>query len=506
MISCIFYKTSILIIFLNFLVISINSQEVYHLTLDSAVSIAKEKSHRMRILQETLNQATYRIKSIRRSYLPSLTLNGTTPDYSDDIARDKDSTGIHYYPAKSRLYSGNIQLSQLLPSAGKLSIQSGLQNEDSYNNNSSGRTFDIFSKIQFTQPIEALYSYNSMQAQLKESKLNYELAMKEFKREELDLIYNISSAFYSVISAEKQKDIAFQNLTRQQEAYVLSKNKYETGLIKEVEALQVEVDLGEAINQYDLQVTNFQQNTNYLKKELGLSLSDSILISNKLEYKEILIDKSKAIEMAMQNRTEIREKQIQIKLSELNIKRQRSEGIIKGNIYAYYSLSGFSQFGIDESYGRAFDQSFKTLQNRPANKGISLTFTIPLLDWGSNRQMIKLYKSQLIQNQLSYEYQTINIENEIINSINSFNSSLRRLLLLEKNVKLAEKSFEISYLRFTNGDIDAEALGLDRIRYNTAQKSYLDAYISYKLLLLDLNRKTFFDFENNISLVPDQNN
>jgi outer membrane protein TolC len=207
--------------------------------------------------------------------------------------------------------------------------------------------------------------------------------------------------------------------------------------------------------------------------------------------------------MAMKNRTEIRERQIQISLSELNIKRQRAQGLITGTISAYYSLSGYSQFGIDEPYGRAFEQSYKTLQTRPPDKGIAFTFKIPILDWGANRQMVKLYKSRLLQNKLSLEYQYIGIESEIRNTISQFNSSLRRLQLLEKNVKLAEKSYEISYLRFTNGDIDVEALGLDRIRYNTAQQSHLNAYISYKMLLLDLNRKTFYDFENNVSLVPE---
>jgi outer membrane protein len=496
-------RTFIISLFILSSAILTEAQQTYFLTLDSAIAIAKEKSPRMRILQETLNQATYRVKSINRSFLPSITLNGYAPDYSDDIVRENDSLGVHYYSAKRRLYSGNIEIGQQLPTAGKLYIKTGVQNEDEYLKTSSGRSFDVYSKIQFDQPIEALYSYNSMQASLKQAKLNFELASKEYKREELDLIYNISSIFYTVISSEKQKEIAYQSFKRQEEAYKMAKNKYETGLIKEVEALQMEVDLGEATNQYDLQITNCQQNANQLKKELGLSLADSIITSNKLEYKIILIDQVKAIEMAMKNRTEIREKQIQISLSELDIKRQKAQGTITGKISAYYSLSGYSQFGIDEPYGSAFRNSYETLLDRPANKGIAFSFSIPILDWGSNHQMVKLYKSQLQQNKLSLDYQYANIENEVKNTISQFNSSLRRLQLLEKNVKLAEKSFEISYLRFTNGDIDAEALGLDRIRYNTAQQSQLDAYISYKMLLLDLNRKTFYDFENNVSLVPE---
>jgi outer membrane protein TolC len=72
------------------------------------------------------------------------------------------------------------------------------------------------------------------------------------------------------------------------------------------------------------------------------------------------------------------------------------------------------------------------------------------------------------------------------------------LQLLEKNEKIAERSFDISNARFSNGDINSEELALDRKRFNTSKLSFLSAYIDYKLNLLDLKRKTFYDFEKNI--------
>jgi len=73
--------------------------------------------------------------------------------------------------------------------------------------------------------------------------------------------------------------------------------------------------------------------------------------------------------------------------------------------------------------------------------------------------------------------------------------------LLEKNVIVAEKSFEISRQRYANGDIDSQAMALERERLNSAYISRLESFINYKLLLSDLMRKTFFDFEKNKSVV-----
>ena len=117
--------------------------------------------------------------------------------------------------------------------------------------------------------------------------------------------------------------------------------------------------------------------------------------------------------------------------------------------------------------------------------------------------MVNAALSGLEVNKQSYEQERINIEREIRNTVKQLNSSLSRLHLLEKNVTLAEKSFKISSERFSDGDIDSQALALDRVRLNAAYQSHLDAYIRYKLLLSDIMRKTFYDFENGQPIVQE---
>ena len=66
---------------------------------------------------------------------------------------------------------------------------------------------------------------------------------------------------------------------------------------------------------------------------------------------------------------------------------------------------------------------------------------------------------------------------------------------------VAEKSFEISRQRYSDGDIDSQAMALERERLNSAYLTRLAAFINYKLYLADIMRKTFFDFEKNVSLL-----
>jgi outer membrane protein TolC len=126
---------------------------------------------------------------------------------------------------------------------------------------------------------------------------------------------------------------------------------------------------------------------------------------------------------------------------------------------------------------------------------------IPIIDWGENKAKVHSAQATLTQNKIQLDAEKVSIERDIRTTVSQLQSSLRRLQLLEKNVIVAEKSFEISRQRYANGDIDSQAMALERERLNNAYLSRLDSFINYKLLLSDVMRKTFFDFEKNVSMI-----
>jgi outer membrane protein TolC len=184
-------------------------------------------------------------------------------------------------------------------------------------------------------------------------------------------------------------------------------------------------------------------------------------------------------------------------LSELEIKRRRSQGIINGSLSSYYDFIGVNTSNLNSSFGGALNESWNQLQNRPGNFGIRVNVSIPIIDWGENKARVKAARATLQQNIYEMEEAKVAVEREVLNLTTKLKSSLKRLELLEKSVVVAEKSFAISTSRFTNGDIDNQALALDRVRLNNAYVIHLESYIDYKLMLSDLKRKTYYDFENN---------
>lgn len=472
--------------------------ETYLLDLDKSISIAKMKSLEMLSLKQDLKIAEYNLRSATSRFKTHIDLNLVTPNYTETIRQFEDSTGITFYSVKQSLYSSNLTINQPLPTDGNIYVSSGLSSTDDLNDDT--RWMRMNTRLGFTQPIDALYGYNRIRSAFKTAELAYETSQKSWKREELNLVYNVSNSFYRLLSVQKREEIARLNLDRQREAYEIAKNKYDAGLIREVDALQMEVDLAEAQNNYDLSLIDQSSAQNSFKQLIGIELNDSIIISSNMNYQLVIVDPVQAVALALENRQEIREQEIQIELTKLNIKRQKSEGMISGDLNAYYEKIGVNSSFIGSELMNAVNDSYTDFQERPGNLSVGVSINIPIIDWGENKALVNAAQARLQSN--LYEQQAVmrNIETEVKNLVADLNSSLKRLQLLEKNVIVAEKSFEITRARFSDGDIDSQALALERERLNNAYISHLNAYINYELNLADLMRKTFFDYKNNVAI------
>lgn len=469
--------------------------ETYNLDLAKSIEIAKEKSYTMKNLVQDFKIAEYNLKAATSSLKTHIDLRFVAPDFNRTVKDFKTDTSITYYSSQWLNYGGNLIINQPLITGGNVYIRSGVSNTDDYS--LKVRNPSLFTSLGIEQPLTALYGYNKVKSNLKIAKLNYESSKKSLKREELNIIYQVSNAFYSLLSSQKRSEIALLDFERQKEANEISQNKYKSGLIREVDALQMEVDLAESQNNYELSLVNHGSNLNAFKQLIGINLNDSITLNSELNYVVVIIDPEKAVSLALQNRLEIREQEINIEQSRLDVKREKSEGMIQSSLNLSLGKSGNSKQFINSDMRSSLNNSYTDLINRDPDYGIGFTVNIPILDFGENRAKVRASQARLEKTILRKDELERDIEREVRDLVSNLNSSIKRLQLLEKNKIIAEKSFDITRQRYADGDIDSQALALERNRLNNAFNSHLNAYITYQLLLADIMRKTFYDFQKN---------
>jgi len=247
-------KKSVLIALVLSILSFTSKSETYNLDLQKSIDIAKVKSFSMQSLMQDFKIAEFNLKSATSKLKTHIELNFISPNYSNTVEAFQTDTSITYYSNKILNYGGDLTINQPLPTDGYIFIQSGVSNTDIFS--LQKRSPRLYTTIGLRQPLTSLYGYNEVKSTLKLAELAYERSKKGLKREELNLNYQVSNVFYNLLAEQKGSEIARSNFERQKEAYDISQNKYKAGLIKEVDALQMEVDLAEAQNNYDLSVVN----------------------------------------------------------------------------------------------------------------------------------------------------------------------------------------------------------------------------------------------------------
>jgi outer membrane protein len=187
-------KTLICLLFFSLVFPHRPKAETYHLDLDQSIFIAKNKSFEMLSLLQDIKIAEYNLKSTTSGLKTHVNLNLTLPEYTETIRQFEDTSGIVFYSVRQLNYNGSLRINQPLPTNGNIYLQTNLTNTDDLNN--AKRLMNLNTRLGLTQPLDAIYGYNNIRAQLIQAKLAYEQSQKQLKRADLDLVYNVTSVFH----------------------------------------------------------------------------------------------------------------------------------------------------------------------------------------------------------------------------------------------------------------------------------------------------------------------
>jgi outer membrane protein TolC len=150
-----------------------------------------------------------------------------------------------------------------------------------------------------------------------------------------------------------------------------------------------------------------------------------------------------------------------------------------------------------------FESSFDNFIDRPPNRGITFSLSYPIFDWGRGVERVQQEMADLRAIELSHENWRVTIVREVRQIVRSVEEAKNRLRIHEKNQQVSQRSYEISRMRFENGDLTSQELAVEQERLAESRLTYLNAFITYQMAVADLKRKTLWDFKNNRSYLMD---
>ena len=496
-------KTIALLIVASWFCISASAAR--KITYDQAVRIALGESYTAKYFREEMDASRFSYLFTKAQFKPILDFNIFAPSWDEGVREISRPDGLPVYNSTGSLQvGGNINFTYVLPTGGNIALSSKMYWEHyrtrlSESGNRLLETNQAYSRFAliFDQPI---FSGNKLRENMKAAELSYRKTVCYFTRTQMDIVYDVTDGFYGVYKLAYEHKINEDRLANSREAYRITRLKYGTGDLPEGELLITEI----TVAQDEARVMESRGRLETAKDEfkllIGLDLKEEIDLEAEMDFEAFAIDLQRATDEALSNRKEIEEGGIDIELQQIEIKRAKRQRALKGNISGYYDLTGLSTLGRG-SVGRLINSSFDNMSVRPPNRGVAFTLSYPIADWGRAKNLIRRTETQLRQMELNLDNTRRSIEQQIREIVRSVNEAEQRYRINRRNEQVAQKSYRISQMRFQNGDMTSQELSIEQERLSQVQLAFIESYITYRLSVADLNRKTMYDFENDRSFL-----
>lgn len=466
----------------------VSAQEVQVLTLEKALEIAYKNSPTLIKSKIKLQQDELSLVRQKAMLKSKFSLNLSPFSYSRQNLYDNYNSS--YYTQKTMSSNGSFSIDQpIIWTGGSISLTERLNWQDANNQSRGGKntSFNNDLSLTLTQPI---FKYNELKMQLKEIEYQLEESKISDAITQLNIETSVTNDFYSVYKSYKSLLNQQESYKKVKESYELTKALVEQDNRPKVELLEAETALDEAeINLANAEIDYANTKDNF-KKLLGLPLDEDISVLPKTEFDSVHVNTDLAIKYALDQRMEIRQRNIAIEKGLLNLIKIKAEDKFSGEISATVGLWNNSS---------NFTGAFQNLQDK---QDINLNVSIPIFDWGARKASIR-------STELSNESSEIELDEEKKGIIIQIRQICRSLPQLYKEISIAKKRadnaaiiYDINYEKYQSGQISNKDLQDYQNKLTSAKETYTNTIIQYKQKLLELKINTLWDFENNSSYLP----
>ena len=463
------------------------------LTMDRSMEIAVVSSPDMQQTELSLVRSQERLNAQRARLKSQFSI--TLDPFEYQKTNRFDSQTSEWYLNESASSGGTFAINQrILPTDGQLTLINRFSydysfTESAYAYDPVSKTFNNQLYLQFTQPI---FTYNRTRMETDRLQLEYESSLIRYLLVRLALERNVAREFYAVYSNQMRLEIAHQDLERNEESYEIISNKVEGGLLALEELYQAEVNLATSHSGVFNSELTLANSLDQFKVLIGLPLDTTLMIAAEIIADTVPVNQELAISHALENRMELREREIDLEHANFDLIQAESTNEFAGSLSASFGVQGVAE---------NFSNLFETPTNTPA---VGITLNIPLFDWGERKSEIKAAEASYQSTQISYKVEKIDIELNIRSVVRSLKNLENQVGIQEKSVANAELAYDINLERYRNGDLTSMDLGLYQNQLSESRMALTNAIIDYKIELLNLKIQTLYDFEKQVPIIPEE--
>lgn len=433
-------KKSILALAILLLTNPIGAQETITLTLEKAIDIALSENPTIKVADQEIQLKESSKKEAIWGLFPEASLIGS---YTRTIE-------------KQTFAMGNDQVK--------------VGTENSYNGG-----------LSISLPVFAPALYKS----IKLTKTDVELAVEKSRYSRLDMVNQVSKAFYQLLLAQDSYEVLQKSYAQSEENFRVVSAKYEQGLVSEYDKISADVQM----RSLKPNVVSARNGVNLAKLQLKVLMGmtselDIVVTGNLKDYEMVMFQRQlDANPLSLQNNSDLKQLDLNEKMLQQNLKIQYTNFMPTLSLsfqYLYTTLTNDFKFG---------DYKWNPYST------IGLNLSIPLFK-GSNCSKVKQAKIQMKQ----LNETKINTERQLNMQVKSYldnmAASTEQVISNREAVVQAEKGRLIAEKRYEVGKGTILELNSSEVALTQAQLTYNQSIYDYLTAKADLDKVLGRDYVN----------
>ena len=457
--------------------------DTVRLTMSQVIRMAQESSPQAVQARNTFESAWLSYRSYRASMLPTLSLSSspslnrstnyvTLPDGSELFAR-----------SNSMRNNLSLDLSQnVWFTGGTISLSGSLSRLDQLGDNPTHSYYSQPLQLSFSQ---SLNGYNSFKWSRKTEPIEYRRARKQYA-ETMELVASQAAmVFFNLVSAQTELEIAQLNHAATDTLYTYGLGRYNIGTITENELLQLELNKLNSETSIMSSQMSFDDAVDQLRNFLNLTSDTQIEVVTTDSIPHFTVPLDQAMELARQNSPDIESMELSRLNSESNLAYYKSQAGFKASIYLRLGLAQTA----DE-----LPESFRNLNDE---QSVSVSISIPILDWGRARGRVKIAQNNLELTRMHIEQNEVSFEKMVTRTVSQFNMQERQVDIARRTMQTAQHRYEVARHLYVSGSSTILDLNSAITAKDSAYRGYVSALSRYWQLYYTIRSLTAFDFNNN---------
>ena len=454
------------------------------LSLQECIDLAMQNNLQHQINQQTLASNRTQLTAAQAPFTFGMDAFVTAPSFTG-LRDTQENVALQTRVREENTdvsYSGNLRMTQRLRQLGQFTLTSVALRRDFSSNRRedfldySGSTRLAYERDILGQPSEEIA--------LKRAEHSLQSARLNFDRQRLQLEGQVIDDYYGLVQSVRELEIEEQRLAQSRANLELAQRKFEVGLIAEVEALRLQVEMLQAEATYDQAQTNIESSRDLLRETLGLDVWAPLAIDTEVQYEIHPIDAQSALEIGLARRTDMKRAEIFEEINALNLAETRRRNGINATFGANVSMQGRGPEVGDVS------DTFE--RNR---WGVDLQITLPLIDSGQRQASVSQARIALEQSRLTREQQRRQIIQQVRDATRRVHEAERQIDLRQAALEFAQRTYDVEQSRFELGLADSQQLLQAQGNLTQAQINALAAVIGYQRQLKNVRLATMAELK-----------